>query len=251
MATSSTGSPKSSADDKSPIDQAVDAFVYAPVGLALELLDQVPGWVARGKSQVTLGRLFAKMAVEKGQNEVGDAVSDVLSDVFGVDLKGADTSAKESAVPASSKASPKEPADSDATTKSPASKVKASSPKGTTSSPKPKQSKAKNSKSKTSNAKTSNAKTSKPKAKATKPKATKTKAAKPKPAKAKATKPKAKVSEAGDLGLESYDTLSASQIVKRLDSLSATQLESVRLHEEAGRHRVTVLNRIRQIQRAD
>lgn len=218
MATSSSGSPKSSSDDKSPIDQAVDAFVYAPVGLALELLDQMPGWVARGKSQVTLGRLFAKMAVEKGQNEVGDAVSDVLSDVFGVDLKGDDKSTKESAA---STLAPKEVAQ-------PA-------------------------KAKKSKAKTSNAKTSKPKPKATKakPKATKAKATKPKPSKAKASKSRAKASEAGDLGLESYDTLSASQIVKRLDSLSAKQLESVRLHEEAGRHRVTVLNRIRQIQRAD
>jgi hypothetical protein len=50
-----------------------------------------------------------------------------------------------------------------------------------------------------------------------------------------------------DLPIPGYDTLAASQVVERLASLTAAELETVRKHESAGRKRRTVLHRIAQL----
>lgn len=47
-----------------------------------------------------------------------------------------------------------------------------------------------------------------------------------------------------------YDTLPASQVVRRLDSLSPTELAEIGRYEAAGRGRRTILHRVRQIQSA-
>ena len=52
---------------------------------------------------------------------------------------------------------------------------------------------------------------------------------------------------ASSLAIPAYDTLSASQVVPRLEGLSAEELEAVRLYEEATRARKTVLTRIDQL----
>ena len=68
--------------------------MYAPVGLALEAIDNLPKYVQRGKSQVTLGRFFARTAAKKGSatfetvaerlvNEAGQ----VVVDLFNIDLR--------------------------------------------------------------------------------------------------------------------------------------------------------------------
>jgi len=54
---------------------------------------------------------------------------------------------------------------------------------------------------------------------------------------------------ANPLGLSSYDSLAASQVIPRLDALSPAELEAVREHETAGRNRRTILNRVAQLQR--
>jgi len=53
--------------------------------------------------------------------------------------------------------------------------------------------------------------------------------------------------EAGGLAIPGYDTLSASQVVPRLEGLSAAELEAIRAYEEATRARKTVLTRIDQL----
>lgn len=72
-------------EPKSPVDQLVDLFVYAPVGFLYEreeLLDRV---VTRGRSQVQLARLMAKMASERNggpeavANEVANQAADLLT----------------------------------------------------------------------------------------------------------------------------------------------------------------------------
>jgi len=50
-----------------------------------------------------------------------------------------------------------------------------------------------------------------------------------------------------DLPIPAYDTLAASQVVERLASLTPAELESVRTHEAATRRRRTVLHRIAQL----
>lgn len=52
------------------------------------------------------------------------------------------------------------------------------------------------------------------------------------------------------LAIPGYDSLSAPQVVQRLDGLSADELEAVRAYETALRGRKTVLSRIAQIQSA-
>lgn len=72
-------------DSKRPIDQLVDLFVYAPLGFLYERDEVLDKVVTRGKSQVQLARLMAKMASQQpGGTEamVGDAVgfaADVVS----------------------------------------------------------------------------------------------------------------------------------------------------------------------------
>lgn len=51
------------------------------------------------------------------------------------------------------------------------------------------------------------------------------------------------------LAIPGYDSLSASQVVPRLDALLPDELEAVRQHESANRGRRTILNRIAQLQR--
>ena len=52
---------------------------------------------------------------------------------------------------------------------------------------------------------------------------------------------------AGDLAIPGYDTLSASQVLPRLEGLSPAELEAVRMYEEATRARKTVLTKIDQL----
>ena len=53
---------------------------------------------------------------------------------------------------------------------------------------------------------------------------------------------------ASDLAIPGYDTLSASQVLPRLDGLSAPELEAVRAYEAEHRGRKTILGRIAQLQ---
>lgn len=51
----------------------------------------------------------------------------------------------------------------------------------------------------------------------------------------------------GDLAIPGYDTLAASQVVQRLSSLTAVELEEIRIYETATRGRRTILHRIAQL----
>ena len=49
------------------------------------------------------------------------------------------------------------------------------------------------------------------------------------------------------LAIPDYDTLSASQVVRRLDGLAPSELEAVARHETATRGRRTILHRVQQL----
>jgi len=55
------------------------------------------------------------------------------------------------------------------------------------------------------------------------------------------------VPEVGSLGIPGFDTLSASQVVQRLDGLTRSELVSVRTYETASRRRRTILSRVDQL----
>src|SRR5262245_22667353 len=52
----------------------------------------------------------------------------------------------------------------------------------------------------------------------------------------------------GELAIPDYDSLSASQVVTRLEGLSPEELEAVRAYEAAHRGRKTILNKVAQLQ---
>jgi hypothetical protein len=74
--------------------------------------------------------------------------------------------------------------------------------------------------------------------------------ARPAPAPAHPAAPRTATSGpgAGALAIPGYDTLSASQVLPRLDGLEPGELEAVRAYEAAHRSRKTILGRIAQLQ---
>ncbi|MGI8810003.1 MAG: hypothetical protein ACR2KK_19595, partial [Acidimicrobiales bacterium] len=73
--------------------------------------------------------------------------------------------------------------------------------------------------------------------------------ASPPPATTSASPPAGRASDDA-LAIPGYDSLSAPQVVQRLDGLSGDELEAVRAYEAATRGRKTILSRIAQIQTA-
>ncbi len=63
-----------------------------------------------------------------------------------------------------------------------------------------------------------------------------------------ATPPRVTASSEGQLPIDGYDSLAASQVVLRLGSLNTKELESVRRYEEHNRSRRTILGKIAQLQ---
>lgn len=77
-------------DEKSPLEQALDLFVYAPVGLAALAREHLPEWIAKGRAQVTgqaaLARMMGEYAVNEAQKEAEKALrqaSETLSNLTG------------------------------------------------------------------------------------------------------------------------------------------------------------------------
>lgn len=102
-------------DSQQTSEQLVELLIYAPVGIALEALDNFPKFVERGKSQVTLARFFAKAAARKGSKSVESVAEGVLNDaaqvlvdLFGIDLT-ADNEQSHKAPPADDKTSATSP----------------------------------------------------------------------------------------------------------------------------------------------
>lgn len=82
-----------SSKKSNPGDNIVDLLVYAPVGIALEAVDNLPKFIERGRSQVTLGRFVARTAARKGSStieSIGERLlndaGQVVVDLFGIDL---------------------------------------------------------------------------------------------------------------------------------------------------------------------
>lgn len=228
-------------DDKNPIeaavDQAMDAFVYAPIGLVFDGPALFPKLVEKGRTQVQVARMMGKMAVQMGQSEAEKRLSATegpLREVFAAmgvvppeptrdqapdpeptvtSTRSTKTSAPRAARPAA-KASTKKAGTKKAGTKRPATKRPA-----------------------TKRAATKRAVTTSPTSKRA--------AARTRPD----PEPVVEVVAVTTLGIPDYDSLSASQVVKRLRGMDTAALDAVRAYEAATRARKTILNRIAQIQK--
>jgi hypothetical protein len=164
-------------DDPPPLQRALDIFVFAPVGVALTVADDLPGLVAKGRQRfetdVRNARVIGQFVVTHGQREVMTRVGKLFH--------GADTTESDAAAAGDAPGAP----GSDHVVAAPV--------------------------------------------------------AAPKPA------PDPADGVIVDGALAGYDTLSASQVVRRLESLGPDQLRAVQRHEASHRNRRTILNRAHQL----
>jgi len=159
-------------EHKSPIEQALDLFFYAPLGLLLNAEEIVPQLIEKGHQQVTMARMFGELAVKAGQSEAEKAVAKLqqLGNRNRPDHRRGPSG--DEAVPATQTSAPVAPP----------------------------------------------------------------------------LRPQHNGAEAVKLAIPDYDSLSASQVVPRLESLSAGELDAVRAYEASNRGRKTILNKIDQLQ---
>lgn len=176
------------------VDQAMDAFFYAPIGLFFEGPALFPKLVAKGRDQVQAARMVGKLAVQMGQTEAEKRMASAEGPLR--DLLVALGMTQPSGPPPGAQPEP-----TVATTKT--TKASASS---------------------------------------------RTRKAAPKTAQKSAGRP-VETPAATSLGIPDYDSLAASQVVKRLRGMDPADLEAVRAYEAATRARKTILNRITQIQK--
>jgi pyruvate/2-oxoglutarate dehydrogenase complex dihydrolipoamide acyltransferase (E2) component len=66
------------------VEQAVEVFVYAPIGLLFEGASLLPQLVERGRNQVSMARMIGQFAVQQGKGEATKAVSRLQDQAAGV-----------------------------------------------------------------------------------------------------------------------------------------------------------------------
>ena len=204
-------------EHKSPLDHALDLFVFAPLGFVLSASETIPELAEKGRQYVTAARMMGEYAVGQGRGQAERAVrgaagqADRTLSSVGLRRPPSPPPAPEGAAaradagePATAAAAPAEPTASTAQPAPPAAAVPPPAPEGA-------------------------------EARADAATATGGNGAAARPA-------------ATTLAIPGYDTLSASQVVQRLGGLSDEELEAVRAYEEGGRRRKTILSRVAQLQ---
>jgi len=175
-----------------PLRRTLDFFVFAPVGLALTAVEDLPGLISKGRqrveTEISNARIVGQFVVGHGQREIADRVGNLFN-------RDSPESSREPTPP------------------------EAGAPNDQRTSPT----------ADAADAADAAAKRNKEPAPAVKPP--------PDPADA------AIVEQA----LAGYDTLSASQVVRRLESLGPDELRAIHRHEASHRNRRTILNRTNQL----
>ena len=169
-------------DEKTPIEQALDVLLYAPVGLVFSARELLPKLAEKGRNQLGMAKMIGQFAVQQGQTEAGKVLGQAQKQALSTLEQLAGRPSAPSANGATSNGTAPKPA--------PAIDVEVvETPAAPTSGP-----------------------------------------------------------EAVTLAITDYDSLSASQVLPRLNGLSADELEAVRSYEAAHRGRKTILNRAAQLQ---
>jgi hypothetical protein len=182
-----------SGPDASPLERTLDFFVYAPLGVAVTVIEDLPGLADRGRQEISNARIVGKFVLERGQREITERLTSLFT-------RG-------------SRADTDIDTDTDAATHEEPDAPLAAHPEFTNGS------------------------------------SARTAAAAPAPAFTNAPRPAPDPADAAmvEAALADYDTLSASQVVRRLESLGPDQLRAVHRHEASHRNRRTILNRTSQL----
>jgi hypothetical protein len=221
-------------EPKSPVERAVEVLVFAPVGLAVTARELLPRLVERGRQQVTgqltTAKVIGQFAVQQGQSRAERAFERAQASARSTleqrgQGDGAVRRAPHPAAPSGEKlatASTSTPTPVTPTASAPAAST-APGPDGSGApSPAPA--------------------VPRPEPVAVRPDPSPTTAM---PAATAPGRDSGPLSAA--LPIPAYDSLSASQVVPRLSSLTAEELESVRAYETAHRGRKTILNKVAQL----
>lgn len=219
--------------DKNPledaVEQALDAFVYAPIGLMFDGPATFPKLVKNGRNQVTTARMMGQFAVQAGRAEVEKRAKQV-DGPLGEVLRSLGLVPPAQKPPKSGTAKT-DTGSTDAESTPAAEKAPA------------KKSGTRKAAAKKSGAKKSPVKKSRAAKKSTKKSAGKRTAK-------KASTARRSAPAADSLAIPDYDSLSASQVVSRVRGLDDAQLAAVEAYESANRGRKTVLSKIAQLRDA-
>jgi hypothetical protein len=183
---------------KSPIEQALDLFFYAPLGFLMNAQEIVPQLVEKGHQQVVTARMFGKFAVDQAPGQLANLqkqVEKVAEELVGRAgaRRPAPSGAKATKRASSSPATRNGQASEATQTSAPVSEAPVSEAPASTAAP-------------------------------------------------------AHGPGAAQLAIPDYDSLSASQVVPRLEGLSDSERAAVRDYESTHRGRKTILNKIDQLQ---
>ncbi|HET9732921.1 MAG TPA: hypothetical protein VFP54_09630 [Acidimicrobiales bacterium] len=159
--------------DKTPIDTALELLVYAPLGLAITLTEEMPSLVEKGRQRLTMARMMGQMAAPQLQSEAEKAIKSVAARVT----------------------APPRPAAAPTPPPAPAAET----------------------------------------------------APAPAPQPEEPPRSQAAPELSAELAIPGYDTLSAMQVVQRLNGLDPKELGQVRSYEAAHRGRKTILGRADQL----
>ena len=122
-------------ESKTPLEQALDLFVYAPLGLALTAREELPKMAEKGRQrvsgQVMMARIIGQFAVAQGQKEAEKVVKQAADRLgeFGIVAAPAPPPTP-ATVPASAPAPPPPPRAAASTASTPSA---ATSPNGSSS----------------------------------------------------------------------------------------------------------------------
>lgn len=229
-------------EHKTPVEKVLDLVVYGPAGLAVTAVQEFPNLVEKGRhkvdGQVHTARLVGQFAVQMGRRQ--------LESVFSGLRPGTrePAPAAGSAPPAQPAAQPAQPAPPAA---QPAQRVaQPAQPAPSAAQPAPPAAQpAQRVAQPAVAAPASGASNPEPGRSDDVPTTAAVPWAAPRPASDNG------VLASDALGIPGYDSLSASQVVQRLGGLSSLELEVIRDHELAHRHRQTILNRVDQLLAAE
>lgn len=208
--------------EKSPVDQAIeqalDLFVYAPIGAALTARDEFPTFIAKGKErvtgQLTLAKMFGQFAVAQGQREAQKLAERLREQAIqrATRLAGAASTPTPTHRPAPATGAPRATSNGTQTAGAAGAVQAAGSALAANRGPAP--------------------------------------IGDPRPLATNGIvqRPPVDAPPVGELAIPGYDTLSASQVVQRLAGLSTPELEAVRRYESATRGRRTILSKVSQLQ---
>ena len=224
----------------SPLDAALDVFVYAPVGLALNAAEEIPKLAAKGRAQLSMARVVGRFAVAQARQQL---IERVTSSVMGGTAPSAGQTTADRPPPSDNAGTAPRPPRSEPSPQGEGDRPESASsavpaveplpvPPGTAAEPA----------------------TSWPAAAQPAP----VSAGQPAPVSAGQPAPGWRVGETADaegqpddpsgLAIPGYDSLAASQVVPRLAGLSVDELTAVEAYETAHRGRRTILTRVRQLQ---